>query len=267
MNRSSVGSIDKRSKSSWSSTSCEPGRADALDDEIEFVGSALDAVVVDRHAQVLAAAGLARLQSQHARGRRESRCVARVARLATRTTTAVSPPCQKKCCTANDTKLKVLWPPKTRLNSSKALDDDGLVQRPALGATDERDDGRRDYRYDFSTVWRHRRSGAEVERFGRHSARASEKRLHDSWRRQRLQHDVQRVVTPGACVARARTNESATRRRRNRQRGRRTRPRRRRARRATSSRVAPANQNAEHDAAPARSPAETASRTSTFARG
>ena len=34
----------------------------------------------------------------------------------------------------------------------EALDDDGLVQRPALGATDERDDGRRDDRNDFSAV-------------------------------------------------------------------------------------------------------------------
>src|SRR6185503_10656261 len=46
---------------------------------------------------------------------------ARVARLATRTTTASSPPCQKKCCTANDTKLNAVWPPNTRLNSSKLL--------------------------------------------------------------------------------------------------------------------------------------------------
>jgi hypothetical protein len=40
--------------------------------------------------------------------------VARVARFATRTTTAESPPCRKKCCTANDTKLKAEWPPKMR---------------------------------------------------------------------------------------------------------------------------------------------------------
>ena len=67
----------------------------------------------------------------------------------------------------------------------EALDGDRLVQRPALGATDERYDGRRDYRNDFSAVCGSVGAGAEVDRFGRHSARASEKRCI-SWRRQRL---------------------------------------------------------------------------------
>jgi hypothetical protein len=70
----------------------------------------------------------------------------------------------------------------------ETFDDDGIVQRTPLGATYERYDGGRNDRYDISVVFRSRRAGAEVERFGRHSARGSEKRLHDSWRRPRLQH-------------------------------------------------------------------------------
>ncbi len=50
----------------------------------------------------------------------------------------------------------------------EALHGDGLVQRPALRASDERYDGGRNDRNDFCAVLARVRARAEVDRFGRH---------------------------------------------------------------------------------------------------
>ena len=214
MNRSSVGSIDRAVEHLLIVDELRAGPRNALDDEIELVGRPLDAVVVDRHAQVLAAAGLARLEPQHlaARGHLERR-----ARRAIRHAhddgglTAVP---EEMLHGQRHEAEETVGPPKMRLNSSKPLTTTGSFNGPrsvrpmnattvgaTIGMTSAPSRGVA-------------RAGAEVERFGRHSARVSEKRLHDSRRRRRLQHrQCQRVVTSAAFGARAETNESARHRR------------------------------------------------------
>ena len=129
-----------------------PGSRHALDHEIELVGSALDAVVVDRHAQVLAAARLARLEAQDLSAPRGN-----VERGASR---AIGD-------TNDDGRLaavpeEMLHGQRDEAERSVAAEDaaelleafhgHGLVQRPALRAPDERYDGGGNDRNDVCAV-------------------------------------------------------------------------------------------------------------------
>ena len=144
------------------------GTRDALDDEIELVGRTLHAVVVDRDAQVLAAAGLARLQAQHLTARRNlERCARGAIRDAHDDGDFAAVPKEMLHGQRHEAEGRMAAEDATEFVVS--LDGDRLVQRPALGAPDERYDGGRDYRNDFSAVLVGR-AGAEVDRFGRHSA-------------------------------------------------------------------------------------------------
>ena len=129
MKRSSVGSIDKPSNTSWSSTSCDPARDTRWIDEIELVGRPLDAVVVDGHAQVLAATGLARLQTQHlsARGNIEHRA-RRAIRHANDDRGLAAVP--EEMLHGQRDEAERAWPPKTRLNSSNPLMTTGSFNGP-----------------------------------------------------------------------------------------------------------------------------------------
>ena len=96
----------------------------------------------------------------------------------------------------------------------EALERDRLVERSALGASDESDDGLRDERDDFVAFVGPFGLGREVEGFGRHAARDSERRAYDSRARRGLQSRATRSSRRRTTRGTARTCARAPRERR-----------------------------------------------------
>ena len=127
------------------------GSSDALNDEVELVECPLDAIVVDGNAQVLAAAGLAGLQTQHfAAGWDLEHCAGGTIGDSHDDRHRAAVP--KEMLHRQRDETEGNGAAEDAAEFLEALDEDGLVQRTALGATDERDDRGRGYRNNVSAV-------------------------------------------------------------------------------------------------------------------
>jgi hypothetical protein len=124
-----------------------------LDDEVELVERPLDSVVVDGDAQMLAAPGLTRLDTQHLPpgGNIERRTRRPIGHANDGGDLAAVP---EEVLHGQRDEAERDMAAEDAAEFLESFDDDGLVQRPALGAADERYDRRQNDRNDFCTgVW------------------------------------------------------------------------------------------------------------------